>query len=527
MDLTPHNHAYRDVRGDRHVAGSSASASTGTSRIAEVRRLMLAGRASEAADLADAIAAESPDPVEVIDALLRKLAALLNLERTAEYSAAVDRAFQAIRSCPDPSRVGEFHALAAVVAHLDGSIARCVTHMVRGVRALAGAGDCMETASAWHNLAISFSYVGFHGQALSAMDNARRTAAAVGLPGTDMLLPEIRVRLAVSLDHRGDTDGCVRVLRDVMSELRLRIPDAGGFDLLPQCDRSYLGYAASRLAVLGHDPGVAITKLLQNDGSESVSSALQELADVCLALSDDRPDDALHLLDTLRSLDKQTFGAAEIPRLRELAYQALGDGAAAHTAGREACQLAARAAGRLRELFVDGVAARIDHEDLRRTVARYADEALTDPLTGLPNRRHLQQHTDRMAQRGEVGAVGVLDLDDFKVVNTVHGHLSGDLVLQRVAGILARVMRREDFVARFGGDEFVMVLPRTTLDEAAEVGNRVAAAINTEDWDALVPNTPVTVTVGWARLDGRVELTSSFELADRAMLLAKTGSGCR
>jgi hypothetical protein len=43
----------------------------------------------------------------------------------------------------------------------------------------------------------------------------------------------------------------------------------------------------------------------------------------------------------------------------------------------------------------------------------------------------------------------------------------------------------------------------------------------------LVPNTPVTVTVGWARLDGRVELTSSFELADRAMLLAKTGSGCR
>jgi diguanylate cyclase (GGDEF)-like protein len=488
---------------------------------------MLAGQATEAADLADAIAAESADPLEVTDALLRKLAALLNLERAGDYPAAVDRAFQAIRGCPDPSRVGEFHALAAVVAHLDGSIERCVTHMVRSMRALASAGDCVETASAWHNLAISFSYIGFHGQALSAMDNTRRVAEVVGIPDTHTLLPEIRVRLAVSLDHRGDTDGCVRVLRDVMNELRLRIPDPGGFDLLPQCDRNYLGYAASRLAVLGHDPGVAITKLLQNDGSESVSLALQELADVCLALLDRRPADALRRLDTLHPLDEQTFGAAEIPRLRALAYQALGDGAAAYQADREAFQLTAQAADRLRELFVDGVAARIDHEDLRRTVARYADQALTDPLTGLPNRRHLQQHTEGMARRGEVGAVGVLDLDDFKAVNTVHGHLSGDLVLQRVAGILTRVMRREDFVARFGGDEFVLVLPQTTLDEAEEVGHRVVTAIEAEDWEALVPNTPVTVTVGWARLDARMELTSSFELADRAMLRAKTKGSCR
>lgn len=504
------------------MAGSSAAASAGTSRIAEVRRLMLAGRAAEAADLADAIAAESTDPVEVTDALLRKLAALLNLERATEYPAAVDRAFQAIRSCPDPSRVGAFHALAAVVAHIDGSIERCVTHMVRSMRALAGADDCVETASAWHNLAVSFSYIGFHGQALSAMDHARRAAAAVGMPDTDTLLPEIRVRLAVSLDHRGDTDGCVRVLRDVMTELLSRIPDPGGFDMLPQCDRNYFGYAASRLAVLGDEPGVSITKLLQSNGSESVSLALHDMADVCLTILDGRPADAVRLLDSLHPPDEQTFGAAEVPRLRALAYLAMGDSAAAHAADREAFQLTAQAADRLRELFVDGVAARIDHEDLRRTVARYADEALTDPLTGLPNRRHLQQYAEGMARRGEVGAVGVLDLDDFKAVNTVHGHLSGDLVLQRVAGILARVMRREDFVARFGGDEFVLVLPQTTLEEATEVGNRVVTAIQAEDWNALVPNTPVTVTVGWARLDGLTELTNSFELADRAMLQAKT-----
>lgn len=504
------------------MAGSGTTASAGASRIAEIRRLLLAGRAVEAAELADRVAAESTDPAEVADALLRKLAALLNLNRSSEYAAAVDRAFEAIRGFPDPGRVGAFHALAAVVAHLDGSLERCVTHMVRASRALSNADSTgLETATAWHNLAISYSYIGFHGQALSAMDQARRAADAAKLPDENFMLPEIRVRLAVSLDHRGDTDGCVRVLRDVMADLARRMPDPDQYVKLPTCDRNYFGYAAARLAILGNDPGVEINRLLAGDATESVSLALHELATVCLTIRAGEPAKALHQLDHLRAPDQQTFGAAELPRLRALAHLALGDGAAAHAADRQAFLLTAQAAERLRELFVEGVAARIDHEDLRRTVARYADEALTDPLTGLPNRRHLQQYTEAMARRGEVGAVGVLDLDEFKAVNTVHGHLSGDLVLQRVAGILARVMRRMDFVARFGGDEFVLVLPSTSLEEAAEVGNRVIAAIAGEDWNVLVPNTPVSITVGWAELDGRTELASSFELADRAMLRAK------
>ncbi|MGH3655493.1 MAG: GGDEF domain-containing protein, partial [Micromonosporaceae bacterium] len=484
------------------MAGSGTAKTAGASRIDEVRRLLRAGSALEAAALAEQIAVESTDPGEVTDALLRKLACLLNLNRPAEYAAAVDRAFEAVRAHPEPGRVGAFHALAAMVAHLDGSIERCVTHMVRSQRALTGADETSrETASAWHNLAISYSYIGFHGQALSAMDNARRVAVTSGMPDASAMLPEIRVRLAVSLDHRGDTDGCVRVLRDVLTELNRRLPDPGDYPKLPQCDRNYFGYAASRLAALGQAPGVRIDELLANDGSESVSIALHELAGVCLAIRDHQPAEALHLLETLRASEAQTFGAAELPRLRALAHLELADGAAAHAADRLAFQLTAQAAERLRELFVEGVAARIDHEDLRRTVARYADEALTDPLTGLPNRRHLQQYTEAMARRGEVGAVGVMDLDAFKDVNTVHGHLTGDLVLQRVAGILARVMRREDFVARFGGDEFVLVLPATSLPEADEVGKRVVAAIADEDWHALVPNTPVSLTIGWAELD--------------------------
>ncbi len=120
--------------------------------------------------------------------------------------------------------------------------------------------------------------------------------------------------------------------------------------------------------------------------------------------------------------------------------------------------------------------------------------------------------------------LGVCDLDGFKAVNTVHGHLSGDLVLQRIAGVLNRVMRRGDFVARYGGDEFVVVLPTTSSAEASEIARRIVSAVAAEDWQALVPGTPVGVTIGWAKVSSDGTFTSvadAFAAADRAMLRAK------
>ena len=146
--------------------------------------------------------------------------------------------------------------------------------------------------------------------------------------------------------------------------------------------------------------------------------------------------------------------------------------------------------------YVNRLRARLAESNLRleEAVERIRDVAERDELTGTYNRRFLLEGLAReLARAGRGGggfSVCIVDVDHFKAVNDTLGHAAGDDVLKRVAEIAGRGLRSIDLFGRFGGEEFLLVLPETGLDGAGAVAERVRAAVAAE--------TPVTVTIGVA-----------------------------
>ncbi|ASU79875.1 GGDEF domain-containing protein [Actinopolyspora erythraea] len=483
-----------------------------------IRSLARDGDNAGAIEEADRIAAAATDPLVICRALVLKLGRLFNLGRTQQCPAVLDWAFEVLSDRRAPALRGHLHALAGIIAAAD-SLERCVRHLVQAERELdSERGPTEDIVVARHDLAVTYSYLGFHAQAAPLAERCYRAGQALGLPSGDHALPEVAVRWAVSLDHLGDAEGCADMLRWVLETWGERTDPRR----LWPAEQYYYGYAAMRLRALGEPAEVnPVLFSVEEQGWEVAD--LRMLAGACESIAAGDPTGALRRLD--RPTHPYTLGTAEPHRVRALAHAAAGDHRSAREADREATRAATSDTGRLRDRLVDGTRTQLDHEALRRTVEQYASEALTDPLTGLPNRRHFDRYVARLAEDGVDAAIGVIDLDGFKTVNTVYGHLSGDLVLQRVAAILARTLRQGDFVARYGGDEFVAVLPRTELPDAHRIGARIASAVADGDWDALVAGTPVSVTIGWADLTDPLGLPGTLESADRAMLSRKRLAG--
>lgn len=154
-------------------------------------------------------------------------------------------------------------------------------------------------------------------------------------------------------------------------------------------------------------------------------------------------------------------------------------------------------------------------------------QALTDPLTELPNRRHFMdaaaQELARTARYGGTLAVLMLDVDHFKKVNDTYGHKVGDLVLQQLAKTCRSTLREIDIVARLGGEEFAVLLPNTDPGAALEVAERLRLAL-AETKVPLEQGLPVrfTVSVGISSLaDPATNIDTLLNLADHALYDAK------
>ncbi len=149
--------------------------------------------------------------------------------------------------------------------------------------------------------------------------------------------------------------------------------------------------------------------------------------------------------------------------------------------------------------------------------------SLTDPLTGLPNRRRLQIHLDKevaAARRGRNLVVVILDVDDFKHFNDTLGHLAGDDLLRAFAQILDDENRAMNLVARYGGDEFLSVLSESDLDGAQLYIRRVKERVSRDG--VLAPH-GITVSVGVAAFDRASMRTTEdiVQAADADMYRAK------
>lgn len=153
-------------------------------------------------------------------------------------------------------------------------------------------------------------------------------------------------------------------------------------------------------------------------------------------------------------------------------------------------------------------------------------QALSDALTGLPNRRAFEAEAARMVARakrsGSAITVGVADIDHFKKINDQHGHATGDEVLCAMSAVIAQAGRATDFVARIGGEEFGLLFPDAMPETARAVAERMRRAV--ADFPVVTmqgQQLHVTISIGLAPFEGT--LTESLSKADSALYAAKNG----
>jgi diguanylate cyclase (GGDEF)-like protein len=153
--------------------------------------------------------------------------------------------------------------------------------------------------------------------------------------------------------------------------------------------------------------------------------------------------------------------------------------------------------------------------------------ATRDPLTRLLNRRGLeaalQVSLAHASRHGLSTSAIMVDIDHFQEVNDSFGHEAGDLVLRQVANTLQRMSRASDVAARIGGEEFLLILPDTTLDAARVFAERICQAVGEQPLPVDHQRIPVTISLGVACVRGEVDLAQLSAEADRGMYLAKRG----
>ncbi|GEM_PF-1764015 len=182
--------------------------------------------------------------------------------------------------------------------------------------------------------------------------------------------------------------------------------------------------------------------------------------------------------------------------------------------------------GTRKEIYVNDLIA--ERRKLTQANVRLGRLVDRDALTGLYNRRAFERifldNLSAAREAGDVVSIILADIDHFKEFNDTHGHPAGDRLLKRLGEVLSRNIRKEDTAARFGGEEFIVILPGIKYDQAAGFGERLRRVVEQEDWGIQ----PVTISLGAATHQFRSKRTALKRVmsqmiseADQAMYHSK------
>ena len=157
-------------------------------------------------------------------------------------------------------------------------------------------------------------------------------------------------------------------------------------------------------------------------------------------------------------------------------------------------------------------------------VAKHQKDAETDELTGLKNRRYFMEKSSKLLRSGRRSdfpmSIILCDIDHFKSINDNYGHATGDLAIKKITQILNDSVRGQDMLARFGGEEFIVLLPQTDLQGAMDVAERMRS--RTEQSEIVVPNSSFKLTSSFGVIEMiGLDLDANIMRADKALYAAK------
>ena len=331
------------------------------------------------------------------------------------------------------------------------------------------------------------------------MDAVTGTDASASSNDADRLLVSIR-RLTAVTDAAVDMETIFRAL-------------AGELMSVPGAEEVHIHH----LAGIGEDEDLVAVYLLDADGRLSY-----------LVPRGERPPGVAWVIRTGRS-----FLAAAPEELEENLPRLAATGA---TSAALIVPLAERGevgavvvlVRRLSERFaatsVDLASTLVEHAATGLALVRARAEAGTDPVSGCMNhramRRRLDEEIGRAMRTGVPLSALLIDLDDFKLVNDRYGHHAGDALLRAVVDALVGEFRAFDRVARYGGDEFVVILPNAELDSAAAAASRALERLRSLSYLEEI-GTGVSASIGVAQWQAPMTTGELLEAADRALLRAK------